>query len=529
MMQPGVNILDMLLGTADQRGTARPSDAVGTTALTGPAFGDVLGLLVADPEQPFGPFGTDIGPGASGTASVDENSPTGALLSMDMAGVARLSNSLTAGIPDVFSVPPASARPPAVTENAMSVAWPGQSALDNLTLRELVILQRMNLSPGTYDIADWHLGDDRIDLQLKPHGLDTGQIRLSLPAELLKAAAEGRLNTSNGRAELLSPARVDLHAAGPTTPRFNDLIANLNLKSIEISGPVSEQTAQATGDSVTFKIVAENAGSEFVIRSRIARDKIDATVAEKRPVAFPADRQVLESGATAGAGKSAGQSADFGFGGQFGPDVPSGSNGRTATPFVRQQGWMNELNAIDRQDQPWATWETEGAPSADLSGGDAAAVRSGTVQARLSASQVRFTLPDDIGRVLSPDRHSVTIRIEPDHLGTARLHLALRGDSLNARVIVESFQAQAAVEGSLDQLREHLGRAGIKVDHIEVSVAGDGMRNQFSDRRTGWHRPVRFRPLGPDEAEAAEAAAGVPVMAAREAAYISQYGVNVLA
>jgi flagellar hook-length control protein FliK len=83
---------------------------------------------------------------------------------------------------------------------------------------------------------------------------------------------------------------------------------------------------------------------------------------------------------------------------------------------------------------------------------------------------------------------TVRLRLEPDSLGPARLTLHMQGDTMKAHVVVESQQARAAVESSLQELAQQLNRANIKVDHISVEVASDGTDQQWQfDRRPNWH------------------------------------------
>ena len=78
------------------------------------------------------------------------------------------------------------------------------------------------------------------------------------------------------------------------------------------------------------------------------------------------------------------------------------------------------------------------------------------------------------------------IRIEPEHLGPARLNLSLHNDQLTARVIVESPAAKVAVENSLDQLTQQLSRVGIELDRLEVALSGGNTPQQFLSRRPRW-------------------------------------------
>ena len=96
-------------------------------------------------------------------------------------------------------------------------------------------------------------------------------------------------------------------------------------------------------------------------------------------------------------------------------------------------------------------------------------------------------LPDAVQQ-LKTNGQSIAIRIEPEHLGPARLHLTLQNDFLTARVTVDTVQARMVVESALDQLSDQLHRAGIKISSIEVSVSGEGARNQWFQHQADWRR-----------------------------------------
>jgi len=103
---------------------------------------------------------------------------------------------------------------------------------------------------------------------------------------------------------------------------------------------------------------------------------------------------------------------------------------------------------------------------------------------RVRVQPVRFILPDNLTTTLRPNGRAVTLWIEPEHLGPAKLSLSMYNDKLRARLVVNDFQARAAVEGSLDRLLQQLSRAGVAVDHIEVTVGGDGARDGRFERHS---------------------------------------------
>ncbi|MFH1374815.1 MAG: flagellar hook-length control protein FliK [bacterium] len=143
---------------------------------------------------------------------------------------------------------------------------------------------------------------------------------------------------------------------------------------------------------------------------------------------------------------------------------------------------------------------------------------------------VRFTLPENIHSTLQPNGRAVTLRIQPDNLGPAKLTLSMMDGRLRARVVVGDFAAKAAVEASLDRLVEQLSLAKIEVDHIEVTVGGENTRDELLQR----HRNFRYRSgradrfnlndvLGDSESSATTVPMPPP------SSYVGSSGVNLLA
>ncbi|MBD3401806.1 hypothetical protein GF420_02840, partial [candidate division GN15 bacterium] len=130
-------------------------------------------------------------------------------------------------------------------------------------------------------------------------------------------------------------------------------------------------------------------------------------------------------------------------------------------------------------------------------------------------------------RGMKPGGRSVSIAIEPENLGPARLHLAMRDNALTARVTVETSHAKAMVEQSLDQLSQQLSRAGIKVDLIEVNVSGEQARQQFTDRSFATRRRIRLQDSEHETLHAAEAAG--PAGLQQRPSMLGPSGVNLFA
>ncbi|MBN2227389.1 MAG: flagellar hook-length control protein FliK [candidate division Zixibacteria bacterium] len=87
---------------------------------------------------------------------------------------------------------------------------------------------------------------------------------------------------------------------------------------------------------------------------------------------------------------------------------------------------------------------------------------------------VRFVMPTDIDQRPVRSGQSVTIRMEPEHLGQVRLTLSEYRDSIVGRLVVENHAARTVVESHLQMLYDQLTDRGINLDAFQVFVGGDG-------------------------------------------------------
>ncbi|MEA3297132.1 MAG: flagellar hook-length control protein FliK, partial [candidate division Zixibacteria bacterium] len=142
---------------------------------------------------------------------------------------------------------------------------------------------------------------------------------------------------------------------------------------------------------------------------------------------------------------------------------------------------------------------------------------------------VRFTLPDDIQNRLRPNGQTISIRIEPEHLGPARLALTIHQNKLRARVLVDSSEARILVEHSLDRLNRQLAKANIEVDYIEVAVDSDGPRDELFERQPHWNQKIAKAGIGSNESIPVENVTATWSPPTTSNSYAGQDSVNILA
>ncbi|MBF0169540.1 MAG: flagellar hook-length control protein FliK [Nitrospinae bacterium] len=100
----------------------------------------------------------------------------------------------------------------------------------------------------------------------------------------------------------------------------------------------------------------------------------------------------------------------------------------------------------------------------------------------------------------------MTMRLDPPHLGKIDMRVMVKDDSVKAIMVAESPEVKAAIERNLDQLRQQLSNAGMKVDELTVVTADERQGMAFgqaqADGRNGAHGAGRNR--GADAASTIE-------------------------
>ena len=106
----------------------------------------------------------------------------------------------------------------------------------------------------------------------------------------------------------------------------------------------------------------------------------------------------------------------------------------------------------------------------------------------------------DAMRLASTGQSEMSLKVNHEHLGGLHLTITSDGSGVSARIVVETAQAQQAVEGAKDQLRSALEGKGLNLTSLDVSLSQNGggssafARQQSSsserDGRTAWRQAV---------------------------------------
>lgn len=144
---------------------------------------------------------------------------------------------------------------------------------------------------------------------------------------------------------------------------------------------------------------------------------------------------------------------------------------------------------------------------------------------------VKIVLPENIKLNTNQKTQTIMIRIEPDHLGPARLELKMTDNILSAKLIVETVEAKIILESSISQLKEKLASADIKVENLEINVRSESHNSHMSDKQQAhWQNQKAIRQFNRlDESLVSNEPAAMDAPINLRPQYAGAGGVNLLA
>ncbi|UCD62803.1 MAG: flagellar hook-length control protein FliK [Candidatus Zixiibacteriota bacterium] len=399
---------------------------------------------------------------------------------------------------------------------------------DNVRRLVTADTQMVEPEPGKYEILSSRVKEGRIYLELKGREPGAQRLRLNLPVESLQL-----INGSAAR-------RVGLGVDAYEQKRLQNLIAKLNLKEIDVQ-TIDYSTAATAEEPIEVALIADGTAGEVILKGKLDRnrmrlfaDKPEPALRRRSEISNLTRTQTAETPKPrhrAGGEGSAAPAWDPNLAEIVsGEETPLSGNARADT----QMGVRTPLTAKDLFDG-WK-WQTsknsQMAPKTQgFFGLDAAAPKGQVNLETGNAPTMRLYLPDNIQTVLRPNGSAVTIRIEPDTLGPARLSLVVSNDRLKARIAVESPAAKAVLESNLNRLVEQLARANIQVDHIEITISGDSARNDhfYFGKQPRWRHRAVSRQISLDGMSADERNTAGILPPAGPPQWVGASGVNLLA
>lgn len=363
--------------------------------------------------------------------------------------------------------------------------------------------QALQVKPGTYEVLDSSVQGEIVRFTVAKSNGNANPFTISIPLSQLKNGVE--LNML----PVVNQNLVNQDVSASETARLEQYLTDVNLKEIEIIAP-ERLTKTELPEQVA--IIAEGSKQLILQTKRSRRLNMGKGNGNNAGNLNVGDSEVSNNGQESVISRPQAL---------FKVALSAGKQYCFHDDFIfENQGTSGNLNKsiIGAEDTETFTVFSKLTPDVD------------TGNHRLSVQPVRFTLPSNIASVLKPNGQGVMLRIEPEHLGPARLSLIMSGDKLRARIVVVDVQAKVAVEKSLDHLIEQLSKADIEVDHIEVTTAGKNSREELFERRPLWHhRPNRTENISLNNALSFQQQADSRVMTNRSEWYVGVDGVNLLA
>lgn len=354
--------------------------------------------------------------------------------------------------------------------NPSPTLLPDAAALYNRSLKAILTGDQIALEPGKYRIIESDISKGQLNLTVVSSESSGEQIKLSLPLRTLMQ--EGSF--SPGRTALSGFASVKPSLM--EGPVLEDYISRLRLTSIEVEAE-AKSPAPTDSKQAVLKLLGGTGDRQVLMLSHLNGNGL-------------VGRRKAQQSSTGRAGAGAVDIDEVLLDSQSGAEAPVGRS-TAARPW--NDTLLNRLHPLaGKIDQKLTMLSTnadpfgENAESArmnELIGPDAKVERTSADGEALKIRTTRFSLPEDVRTALKPGGQSVTLRIEPEHLGPARLRLVMHNNVLKALVTVNSTQAKAIVEGSLDQLANQLSKVDIQVERIEVALNSDSRQESFLHRR----------------------------------------------
>ncbi len=426
---------------------------------------------------------------------------------------------------------------------------PHQAVVMNQNLRDVVTSVPIDLPLGRYDVVSSQVTDGSLQLQIVSDADPTRQIKLSISLDALQGIGAEKSAVTGSE-------KLDLGVTN-TQSTFAKLVAKLNTQSIEISRSMNSNAAQSsTSTGLTVSLFDGTTSSEILLRTQLRPVDLRATVSNTRndqqskstdltlmsdesteAVVKPMVSRTIENDGTSNAQSKVGRAA---VADQESPFVtPFDQTGASEHKKDAADTFRGKVDvSLDQVKRLLEKDSTDGKSASRLTndktdtifGLHKTTIDSTDIPGKKDAPQVKFVLPEDVKTALKPAGREITLRIEPEHLGPAKLSLSINNDELSARLVVNTTSAKNTLEGSLDKLLTQLAKADIKVQQIQVMVSGEAPQHHLFERRPEWSRNGRFRNGQPEGENAIEEnIMQVTHSPAARGGYVGQGRVNLLA
>lgn len=442
--------------------------------------------------------------------------------------------------------------------------------LNNQPQRLTTILEPTQLENKTYQVIDAEIADNEVSLILKDSANPDQVIKVKLPLEMIQNGLVDKNIADNGR--------IDLN--GYKQQPLEKLFSDLKVQQVEISNVEVADISDADADDNQIKIdfigvkneskvstiiekanlnpvkikniqlsqpTQVNNADQIVADEKVSGDS-DDTVEQKQKVSTDTIIAKKASGTVINdqpkevvnlspRQNNIGKAAVLDESGNFSKNEKFDLLGISDTTNRANVKITDDNGLVQNQNKPFdftglttnekATTHTID-ESATLFSTDKFDFKVSHNNNSTSVQPVRINLPETLTTAQKTGHQSIQLDIHPDDLGPAKLHLSLtHDDKLRARVMVHSPEAKAVLEQSVDRLVDQLNKINIKVDLINVHVAGDGKGNQMFSGQSQWQRRMTKNNFGSNEN--LDSQDSIPPQAFGSIGVVHAAGVNVLA
>lgn len=240
---------------------------------------------------------------------------------------------------------------------------------------------------------------------------------------------------------------------------------------------ISKDVTEATELLVNHELAEEIKDFAEEIKTAVV-SSVDEKVQDEAVVVDEAQENIVTS-----EHKEENDKADNSYGDAKNDNIEVQIQGETITDKLNQMDNSNQnsKNAFDEKNSK----ENEIISNFNVSG-------TGNIVDDITNAIVDTTEDVDQARIISqiidgikvnarPGITSMEMQLYPEHLGKVTIEVSSNNGVLNAKIAAETESARRAIEGQLTLLKDNLNNQGIKVESVEVTIAGHGFEENLEN------------------------------------------------
>ncbi|KAA3635716.1 MAG: flagellar hook-length control protein FliK [Calditrichaeota bacterium] len=387
--------------------------------------------------------------------------------------------------------------------------------ISNEHIKTLIDNNQVTIPNGKYTVESIDVTDSKVTFELLAAQTVTAEqsepVKIQVPLDALKIDKQV-LNQLQNRVEV-NPVLTKVDGQ-----QIQELFEKLNLKQIEIKG-LDTDGSKGQLKEVSLALIGEDNGKKVVLQNSIKRNQVKVSSDTKNVpmksvstpfVAQKTDGEVVVSDDTDGETKP-------NMTVQNGKESLIESESGKVSPDGKKSSLVEKVkieNQIFKTDTNISSVNTD----------------SKSIEHQTGESKpVRMQLPESIKTVLRPNGQAVTIKIDPENLGPAKLSLKFTDNKLTAHLTVNSAHAKNLLDHSIERLVDQLHKVDINVDKINITLDNEQQeQNQFA-RNAAWQRKFSYKNLQNNEDYNIENNQMITPQMMTNNQYVSSSGVNLLA